>query len=134
MLPNDVSQETRTACERESASDEGCQPFAHTQLLTHLRNLGFMRSRVPRQWHFFSDLPVSRGLCTSARSSRDHKNLANDHLGPWAEGCPGTLSSRTPYAPLLRLLTPPVPGHAPRLVHVQHQDHEQHHCAANGVG
>src|SRR5215207_2395952 len=39
------------------------------------------------------------------------------------------LRHRTP----LVLLTPPVPGHAPRLVHVQHHDHEQNHRAANGV-
>src|SRR5215211_8011593 len=35
--------------------------------------------------------------------------------------------------PFYVLLTPPVPGHATRLVHIQHQDHEQHHCAANRV-
>jgi hypothetical protein len=43
-LPNDVSQETRPARKRKSASDEGCQPFAHTQLLTHLRAPGFIIS------------------------------------------------------------------------------------------
>lgn len=31
------------------------------------------------------------------------------------------------------LLTPPVRGPAPRLVHIQHLDHEQHQQAANGV-
>jgi hypothetical protein len=35
--------------------------------------------------------------------------------------------------PFLLLLTPPIPGHAPRLVHIEHQDREQHHRAANGV-
>ncbi|MGH2689244.1 MAG: RHS repeat-associated core domain-containing protein, partial [Actinomycetota bacterium] len=38
-----------------------------------------------------------------------------------------------PVLPLFVLLTPPVSGHAPRLVHIQHQDYEQHHRAANGV-
>ena len=31
------------------------------------------------------------------------------------------------------LLTPPVRGHAPRLVHRQHRGHEQHHQADPGV-
>jgi hypothetical protein len=34
---------------------------------------------------------------------------------------------------MLLLITPPVLGHAPRFVHIKYQDHEQHHCAANGV-
>ena len=34
---------------------------------------------------------------------------------------------------LLVLLTPPVPGHAPRLVHRQRRGHEQHQQAARGV-
>jgi hypothetical protein len=31
---------------------------------------------------------------------------------------------------LLVLLAPPVPGHPPRLVHIQNKDYEQHHCGA----
>lgn len=34
---------------------------------------------------------------------------------------------------LLVLLTPPVPGHAPRLVYRQYRVHEQHQQAAPGV-
>src|SRR5215218_10501865 len=46
--------------------------------------------------------------------------------GFWAAGYRRAL--RQPGT-LLLLLTPPVPGHAPRLVHVQDLDHEQHHKA-----
>src|ERR687898_1701373 len=60
-------------------------------------------------------------------------------LEPTTTGGPGRkdvqeLFSWTPYfTPLLLLLTPPVRGHAPRLVHIQDLDHEQHHKAEPGM-
>jgi hypothetical protein len=60
-------------------------------------------------------------------------------LKPTITGGPGRkdvqeLFNRTPYfTQLLLLLTPPVRGHAPRLVHIQDLDHEQHHKAEPGM-
>jgi hypothetical protein len=46
---------------------------------------------------------------------------------------PGGNFAGFPITLVLLLLTPPVPGHAPRLVHIQHQDYEQHCYSANRV-
>ena len=42
-----------------------------------------------------------------------------------------SLRLRLRHLTLLVLLTPPVPGHAPRLVHRQRRGHEQHQQAAS---
>jgi hypothetical protein len=44
-----------------------------------------------------------------------------------------TMHLRLRHRTLLVLLTPPVRGHAPRLVHRQRRGHEQHQQAATGV-
>src|SRR5919107_3022785 len=81
--------------------------------------------------------PAGGRLCCS--TSRCLLICSSFPLGPTTTGGPRRkdvqeLFSRTPYfTPLLLLLTPPVPGHAPRLVHIQDLDHEQHHKAKPGM-
>ena len=42
MLPNDVSQETRSAHQRESAGKERCLSLSYVRIVTRLRDLGFI--------------------------------------------------------------------------------------------
>jgi hypothetical protein len=74
---------------------------------------------------FIDGVPVS----IDVRYWRSRKALKAEDLGFMAEA----VHLRLRHLLLLVVLTPPVGGHAPRLVHIERRDHEQHQQASTGV-